>query len=62
MAMKKTTTDRCVATRRPRREAACREHMLDRVELVELGEVLVITRRPRCAVIAVTVVGLWGTA
>lgn len=53
---------RCSQVRRGQRVAVCREHTMDRVVEVDLGEVVVVTRRPRCATVSVTVVGLWGTA
>jgi len=53
---------RCSQVRRGKRVAVCREHTLDRVVEVELGEIVVVTRRPRCVTVAVTVVGLWGRA
>ena len=52
---------RCSETRRVRRMAVCREHTHGRVVEVELGEIVVVTRRPRCVTIAVTVTH-WGTA
>lgn len=52
---------RCIAPRRSRRPAVCRDHTHDRVVAIELGEVIVITRRPRCVVINVTV-SYWGLA
>jgi len=51
----------CSQIRTRQRTPVCREFVFDRIQVVEIGTVIVTTRRPRCAVISVTVT-YWGTA